>query len=134
MWEVSEDRHAYFTKIKVESQEISMHASYYPNERANRFYIDACVYSKRKRIDQDFCNKNRTGKHGLKPLLAIRKAIIELESFIAEKCNSDFEIIIYWTDNKRRDAYVFGLKDYGYRISKRYNKKCLVKKIISTAP
>ncbi|MBI4858650.1 MAG: hypothetical protein HY818_18085 [Acetobacterium woodii] len=133
MWQISKDYFGYYTKVKVGSQEIIVNASYDPDED-HRFYIDACVYSKRKKIDDDICNKNITGKSGLRPLLVIRKEIIELEKFIADKHNGDFEILIYWTDNRRRDAYIFGLKDYGYEIGRRNNKKCLIKKICSTAP
>jgi len=127
-WTVSKEYFGYYKKVKVGNQDIVVNASYDPDED-HRFYVDACVYSKRKKIDDYICNKKTTGKSGLLPLLVIRKEILELEKFISEKRNRDFEILIYWTDNRRRDVYIYGLKDYGYNIGMRNNKKCLFKKI-----
>lgn len=128
MWKRNNDNSGFLAKKKIGNQEIIVGA-YDDEYNNNRFYIDACVYSKRKNISSNFYDKEVTGNSGLKPLLEIRKLILSLEKFLTETINPEIEIVIYWTDSRRRDAYIYGLKDYGYKIGMRNNRKCLFKKI-----
>ena len=129
MWIESDEWNGYFKKQKLGTQEIMIYAQCFKRGKINKYYIGAVVSTKRKRIEQHFINNEVTGKNGIKTLIEIRKSILDLELFLKEKNKQNFEIIINWTDKRRRDVYIYGLKDYGYNLDVRNGKKCLLKKI-----
>ena len=128
-WIESDEWNGYFEKQKLGTQEIMIYAQCFKSGKINKYYIGAVVSTKRKKIEQHFVNNEVTGKSGIKTLIEIRKSILDLELFLKEKNKQNFEIIINWTDNRRRDVYIYGLNDYGYNLDVRNGKKCLLKKI-----
>ena len=128
-WEKHKDYYAYFKKIKINNQTIEVFMCYNDLKPKNRFSVYASVYSKRKNADSDYQERKGTGKSGVLTLLKIREAILDFEQFYKEIYDKDFEVLVFWTDKKRRDVYDYGLKNYGYKFNIRCGKKCLVKKI-----
>ena len=47
----------------------------------------------------------------------------------SDYCKDGDFISIYWTDNRRRDVYEYGLRKLGFIMGFRDGKKCLYKKI-----
>jgi len=71
------------------------------------------------------------GKDGLGGLIWARNKVKEFEEFIKQE-NPDIPkvIICTWNDNRRRNAYAYGLKKIGYKFDMVFGCKALCKKII----
>lgn len=73
-----------------------------------------------------------TGRCGLEGLLWAKKAILDFEKFILEDRKDNkmkIYITVMWSDNRRRNTYIRGLRKDGYTISKIDGYKCLLKQI-----
>lgn len=68
---------------------------------------------------------------GISALVWARKKMLEFEEFITDVMPGE-PVFIYcsWDDNRRRDAYHYGLKKYGYDYHMHDGKKVLGKVII----
>lgn len=89
------------------------------------------INNKKKQIFQT-SEHVTTGRCGLEGLLWAKKAILDFEKYILEEIKNDkikIYIMVMWTDNRRRNTYIRGLKNDGYTISKIDGYKCLLKQI-----
>jgi len=77
--------------------------------------------------EKDILTDHETGRCGLEGLLWGKRQITEFEK--TDYCKDGDYIVIYWTDNRRRDVYEDGLKKLGFVMGYRDGKKCLCKKI-----
>jgi hypothetical protein len=102
--------------------------------KCNEHVILLAIANKKKHLRQlilgekDILTDHETGRCGLEGLLWGRKQVIKFEESNCCK-NGDF-ISVYWTDNRRRNVYQYGLKKLGFIMGYRDGKKCLYKKII----
>lgn len=102
--------------------------------KSNEYSIYLAIANKKKHLRQlilgekDILTDHETGKCGLEGLLWAKKQIVEFEKSIYCK-NGDY-ISVYWTDNRRRDVYEYGLRKLGFMVGYRDGKKCLSKKIV----
>jgi len=102
--------------------------------KSNEYSIYLAIANKKKHLRQlilgekDILTDHETGKCGLEGLLWAKKQIVEFEKFIYCK-NGDY-ISVYWTDNRRRDVYEYGLRKLGFVVGYRDGRKCLSKKIV----
>ena len=107
--------------IKIEFQEDWTRKKYYYN-------VYLCTMDKRK--SESHTRLKMTGKDGLKGLLWARNKIQEFETFIADTNKGVPSIIMCrWDDNRRRNAYEFGLKRYGYKFGMIFGSKALYKTV-----
>jgi hypothetical protein len=102
----------------------------------NEFSVSFIIANKKKDIngwlhgEKDLMNNQQTGKCGLEGLIWAKKKLLEFEAFINESVFYKNSImVIYWTNNKRRDVYEKALSKIGYYITYRNSYKCLVKKL-----
>ena len=102
--------------------------------KSNEYVILLAIANKKKHLRQlilgekDILTDHETGKCGLEGLLWGKKQIVEFEK--SNYCNNGDTISVYWTDNRRRDVYKYGLKKLGFVMGYRDGKKCLYKKVI----
>ncbi|WP_026395315.1 hypothetical protein [Acetobacterium malicum] len=74
----------------------------------------------------------QTGKDGLKGLIWAKNKVLEFEKFIKSLPrykNSKVIIICRWDDNRRRNAYYYGLSKFGYKYGMIYGSKAIVKEL-----
>ena len=89
------------------------------------------ISNKKKRLS-DYDENKTTGKCGLEGLLWGKRTILDFEKYILKEKSYDkrkIYIEVMWSDNRRRNAYIRGLKSNGYNISKLDGFKCLLKQI-----
>lgn len=106
----------------------------FQQEESNKYtyygiYLE--IFDKKKSIyNNDSCCKS-TGKDGIKGLLWAKQKIIEFEEYILGNNRYNHKIIIYclWSDNRRRDVYERGLTKMGYKFSRLFDMKVLMKRI-----
>jgi hypothetical protein len=91
--------------------------------------VTASVYSKRKHRNSDY---KTYGKCGIESLLLAKLAIKLFIDFLIEQKLSK-KIIIFWSDNRRRNVYYRGLKELGFKFEylsgNNYYLKCLTKDV-----
>lgn len=94
--------------------------------RTTYFNVYLTTAHKRKRIDDTFMQRN--GKDGIKPLLWAKQELLNVEEMIKQDFPNKKNIIyVCWDDNKRRDAYIRGLSNVGYKLGNILGFKCLYK-------
>jgi hypothetical protein len=99
-------------------------------EGKNNWYYSIYLVTMHKRKAEKDTQLHTTGKDGLTGLLWARQRIIEFENTIKEMHHHKPSIMFCsWDDNRRRNAYYFGLKEYGYRFGVLFNQKVLYKQI-----
>lgn len=96
------------------------------------FNIALEVYNKRKHIYNNENKKLSTGKIPFTTVIKGIKMFKELEQYVIED-NPYQEIIFFctWLDNRRRNAYHKILSKYGYDYGFLFNKKCIMKKVLT---
>jgi hypothetical protein len=91
--------------------------------------VSASVYSKRKYVNSEY---KTYGKVGIESLLLAKLAIKLFIEFLVEQKLSK-KIIIFWSDNRRRNVYYRGLKELGFKFEylsgNNYCFKCLTKDV-----
>jgi hypothetical protein len=75
------------------------------------FFIEAHVFSKRK---HHYSEHETTGKTGIESLLLAKLGIKLFIEFLIEQ-NISKKIVIGWSDNRRRNVYYKGLKEFGFK-------------------
>lgn len=104
----------------------------------NKYYFNVYLVVMDKRKSESDTTLRCTGKDGLQCLIWAKRKIIEFEEFIreelsgctAERCKNDPIVIrVHWEDNRRRNAYEYGLKKLGYKFDMIFGKKVLCKTI-----
>jgi len=104
--------------------------------KSNEYVILLAIANKKKHLRQlilgekDILTDHETGKCGLEGLLWGKKQIVKFEE--SDYCNDGDYISVYWTDNRRRDVYEYGLRRLGFVMGYRDGKKCLYKKVEKT--
>lgn len=96
------------------------------------YNISLSVYSKRKHAYKNEDEKKITGKNPVETVLAARRIFYEIEGCIIDDCKAeglDVVFEVFWTDNRRRDAYYKVLSRDGYRYGMRGDVKCLEKRV-----
>lgn len=68
----------------------------------------------------------QTGKDGLSSLLWAKSCIIDFINVVERKDKPQY-LCVRWDDNRRRDAYMYRLKDLGFDIKRIEGKLCLCK-------
>lgn len=71
--------------------------------------------------------KKQTGKCGLEALIWAKKQIIKFENFIKTKPNT--MLVCKWANDKRKNAYVYGLSKIGFEYDK---EKDYLYKVLNT--
>ncbi|HUS51551.1 MAG TPA: hypothetical protein VMZ91_15400 [Candidatus Paceibacterota bacterium] len=100
-----------------------------------KWNVALIVYTKRKKIEQNFNNIESTGYCGLAPLLFAKQAIIDFEEFISKVYIGKKFICIRGSDKRRRKVYEYALKPLGYNYQMlqlygdKASKKYLIKKL-----
>lgn len=107
--------------IKIEFQE----------EWTNRYYLyNVYLVIMNKRKSENQTQLKSMGKDGIKGLLWAKNKIQEFEKFIKEKHGDNMSVIFcHWDDNRRRNAYHYGLSKIGYKYGFIGGKKVLLKTI-----
>lgn len=103
-------------------------------KKRTEYFIILVIANKKRHIKQwflgerDILSLNQTGRCGLEGLLWAKKQIESFEKLLREK-DEKFFLYLQWSDNRRRNVYVRGLKSLNYIIGTRYGCKCLYKEI-----
>ena len=95
----------------------------------DRCYYGVYLVIMNKKKSEDNTYLKNTGKDGLKGLIWAKRKIQEFEVFIKEENKVPTTIYCKWDDNRRRNAYAYGLNKLGYKFDMVFNKKALCKKI-----
>lgn len=106
------DNYDYYLFREKLSNNQTLEMKFYDEEDYSIFYVSARVYSKRKRKDSDY---ETTGKVGIESLLLAKLAIKLFIEFLKEQNIKNKKIVIYWSDNRRRNIYYRGLKGLGFK-------------------
>ena len=69
---------------------------------------------------------HQTGHAGIEGLLWAKEMLIDLIEHIRKIENKKHVIHIFWDDARRRDVYIRGLKDIGFKVGYYYRWKCLL--------
>lgn len=124
--------HGYFKIDKLSNgQTIAIYLFKYSKSDSNDYSVFVAIANKKKHIKQlineqrDILTDKETGRCGLEGLFWAKKQLLEFEE--SDNCQNGDGIVIYWTDNRRRDVYTYGLKKYGFAARYIYGKKCLYK-------
>lgn len=128
----------YFVKVKLPNgQTLRMDFQELQDNGIYEYNVCLIIYTKRKQLQDDRLYCKSTGKYGIKTLLIARDIILEFENYIKNEIapskfhkDNKFYIIISWLDNRRRNVYERGLKNYGYQYTYDYGCKHLKKRII----
>lgn len=123
-------------KIGVQTAVISFIENPYKNKIC--YYVAFTIANKKRDIngwlngEANNINLKETGRNGLTPLLWAKKQIVDFEKWIVKGTydNKDIYICIVWDDNRRRNAYQYGLRKNGYIFGNIDGYKCLYKQII----
>lgn len=123
---------AFFVKERIGSQTFYMEFSIC-DETADTVYVNVCValYNKRTQAALNEQNKVLTGKDPIKTVSVGMKAFGMLEKAVLE-CyihQKNVCFMVWWTDNRRREAYSKVLSKKGYVIGHMYGGKCLHKMV-----
>lgn len=97
------------------------------------YNISLSIYSKRKHADKNEDEKKITGKNPLETVLVGRRVFSDVEELVISECMAQgFNVVfeVFWTENRRRNAYYRVLSKYGYRYGIRGNVKCLEKIVL----
>lgn len=122
-----------FYKIDKLSNGQTIGIFFYRNDYNKRYmyYIYLVIANKKKYIWQsvmgqrDVVSFKETGRCGLEGLLWAKQQIIDFES--SDHMHLGDMICVSWLDNRRRNAYIYGLTKIGYKVGHIDNKKCLYK-------
>lgn len=124
----------YTTQMLENKQTIAIFFLLNETSRGEDYSVILAIANKRKHIKQwinqerDVLSDKSTGECGLEGLFWAKKRMLEFEEFISHKEN--VTIYVYWTDNRRRRVYEYGLGKIGYKIGYRFSQKCLCKKVV----
>ena len=128
----------YYVKVKFPNgQTLRIEFQELWGDNICEYNVSLVIYNKRKQLQDDRLYCKGTGKYGIKTLLIARDIILEFENYIKNEIapsefhkDNKFYIIISWLDNRRRNVYERGLKNYGYQYTYNYGCKHLKKRII----
>nr|DAI07963.1 MAG TPA: hypothetical protein [Caudoviricetes sp.] len=124
---------SYRVKSKVGNQTFELifdNLSYMSYDKRRTYNITLVVYNKRKNSMKNLLGNELTGRNPLAFVVKIRKAFEMIERELLEDCEQlgkECLVTCYWTDNRRRNAYMKYLLPKGYKIGKIDNEKCLYK-------
>ncbi len=77
--------------------------------------------------DKGYQQLKQTGKDGLTSLLWAKKCIIDFIENIPKDKSKKHYLEVRWDDSKRKNTYMWGLKDLGFEINRINGKLCLCK-------
>jgi len=92
-------------------------------EYDNVIYWNVCLYIGKKRAGFQYLKQ--TGKDGIGSLLWAKQSIASFKDTLKGN-KKKTHIIVQWDDNRRRDVYIWALKDLGFSIEYIYSTKMLV--------
>ena len=124
---------SYRVKSKVDNQTFELifdNLSYMTYDERKNYNITLVIYNKKKDSMKNLLSTNLIGRNPLDFVLKIRKAFELIEQELLEDCkmfNQECIVTCYWTDNRRRNAYMKYLLPKGYRVGRINNEKCLYK-------
>lgn len=124
---------SYRVKSKVDNQTFELkfdNLSYMTYDERKNYNITLVIYNKKKNSMKNLLSTNLIGRNPLDFVLKIRKAFELIEQELIEDCktfNRECIVTCYWTDNRRRNAYMKYLLPKGYRLGRINNEKCLYK-------
>ena len=121
----------YFVKERLSNGQ-TLHMIFAPYEKTdNGLYVNICiaVYNKRKHMCRNEDEKRITGSSPLEAVIIGIKAYDLLEKTIVEQESGPINLVAWWVDNRRRDAYYSFLKKRGYKFCNCGGKKVLLKHI-----
>ena len=107
-------------EVAMEFYDISIHHGQFD------WCVVLCVYHKRKHIDYNIENKEKTFSD-IRHLLFARNVMIDFIKNITDQYGEHMEhtIIVHWLDNRRRIAYERALAPLGFKYDKYDGKKVL---------
>lgn len=122
----------FYVKERIGTQTFYMEFSVC-DETADTVYINVCValYNKRTQAALNERNKVITGKDPIKTVSVGMKAYSMLEKEVLE-CyihQKNVCFMVWWTDNRRREAYSKVLSKKGYVVGYMCGGKCLHKMV-----
>lgn len=123
-------------KTKIEGQIVEVIID--SDERSNclsntrHWNIGLTIGTKRKHFEKYHNHQEVCGKIGLKGLLFAKAAIQYFENYLGYSQYKKYRNILYvtWLDNRRRDAYAYGLKKLGFNFGVYDKKKVLLKEVM----
>lgn len=122
------------TKIEGQIVEVQIDCDERNNcpSRTRHWNIGLTIGTKRKHFEKYHDHKEVCGKIGLKGLLFAKAAIQYFEDYLKYTKYKNYKNILYvtWLDNRRRDAYAYGLKKLGFNFGIYDKKKVLLKEVI----
>ena len=124
---------SYRVKSKVDNQTFELifdNLSYMTYDERKNYNITLVIYNKKKDSMKNLLSTNLIGRNPLAFVLKIRKAFELIEQELIEDCKmfkKECLVTCYWTDNRRRNAYMKYLLPKGYRVGRINNEKCLYK-------
>jgi hypothetical protein len=97
----------------------------------DRYYYNIYLVTMDKRKSERNTHMKIMGRDGINGLLWAKRKVAEFEEFIKE-IREGVPTVIYctWTDNRRRNAYAFGLRKIGYEFGRVFGRKALCKTIV----
>ena len=122
------------TKIEGQIVEVQIDCDERNNcpSRTRHWNIGLTIGTKRKHFEKYHDHKEVCGKIGLKGLLFAKAAIQYFEDYLKYTKYKNYKNILYvtWLDNRRRNAYAYGLKKLGFNFGIYDKKKVFLKEII----
>lgn len=122
----------FYVKEKIENQTFYMEFSNF-DDNGETIYINICValYNKRKHAAANEDHKKLTGKNPFQTIAVGLKAYDMLEKETLDFYNRHYNVclLVYWIDNRRRDAYHRILSKKGYQFGNMFGSKCLYKMV-----
>lgn len=110
----------------------TLHMGFEPYEKTDYgvyYNVYVSVYNKRKHKYADEDAKKITGTSPLEAAIIGMKAFDMLEKTVIEENDETINIVVWWVDNRRRNAYYSFLKKRGYNFCNCGGKKVLLKHI-----
>jgi hypothetical protein len=97
----------------------------------SKYYYNIYLVTMNKRKSEHNTRLKIMGCDGINGLLWAKRKVMEFEEFIKEK-REGVPAVVYctWDDNRRRNAYAFGLRKIGYQFGRVFGRKALCKTIV----
>jgi hypothetical protein len=103
-----------------------MHLGIHPDEYQACIFWDVCFWIGKRKRGYEYMNQ--TGRDGIKSLLWAKSCIKDfIEKYEQLKKSKKSYLCINWDDNRRRNAYLRGLKDLGFKYARVCNEMLIVK-------